>query len=381
MLFIEHLSGALGGERHVDGTDGFVRVLRPLLGGVMIGLCGAVLLAEALLDIGKRRRLRLVGNARRVGTDIGDKGDMPLPFDVHALVEVLRHEHGLGRGVAELVGSILLQGARREGRGGVRARHALLDGRDGVFARRKRLKDGVRLLLAAHFELFIVELFERRLEGGEFLLFILQFCGDRPVFFGFERLDLALAVDDEPERHRLHAPRRKPALQFVVEKRRELIAHEAVKDAARLLRVHEVIVDLPRVLQRLRDGFGRNFVEFDAVLSVPVQPQHRLQVPGDRLALAVGVGRKIDAVGLLRLVHEAFYGIFLARRNDVARLEVLFDGNAQRLLREIADVSAGRIHAVLPLEIFGNGLRLGRRLYDDEIHKSSLKPRAQCARE
>lgn len=134
----------------------------------MIGLCRTVVLAEALLDIGKRRRLRFVGNARRVGTDVGDEGDMPLPFDVHTLVEVLRHEHGLGRGVAELVGSVLLQGARREGRGSVRARHALLDGRDGIIARRKRPEHGVRLLLAAHFELFIVELFERRLEGENF---------------------------------------------------------------------------------------------------------------------------------------------------------------------------------------------------------------------
>ena len=339
----------------------------------MIGLCRAVLLAEALPDVGKRRRLRLVGNARRVGTDIGDEGDMPLPFDVHALVEVLRHEHGLGRGVAELVGGILLQGARREGRGGVRARHALLDGRNGIFARRKRPKDGVRLLLAAHFELFIVELFERRLEGGEFLLLILQFCGDRPVFFGFERLDLALAVDDEPQRHRLHAPRREPALQFVVEERRKFIAHEAVQDAACLLRIHEVVVDLARVLQRLCDGLGGNFVKFDAVLAVLIEPQHRLQVPRDGLALTVGVGREIDAVGPLCLVHEAPDRLFLARRDDIARLEVLINGNAQRLLREVADVSARGVHAVLPLEIFGNGLCLGGRLYDDEIHKSSFR--------
>ena len=48
------------------------------------------------------------------------------------------------------------------------------------------------------------------------------------------------------QRHGLHAPGGEPAAHLVPEQRRDLVAHQAVQHAARLLRVHQVCVHLRR---------------------------------------------------------------------------------------------------------------------------------------
>ena len=58
---------------------------------------------------------------------------------------------------------------------------------------------------------------------------------------------LALALDDEPRRDRLHAPGRQSLHDLPPEHRRDLVAVEAVEDAPRLLRVDEARVDVARL--------------------------------------------------------------------------------------------------------------------------------------
>ena len=55
-----------------------------------------------------------------------------------------------------------------------------------------------------------------------------------------EGADLALALDDQPQRDRLHASRGKPAPHLVPQQRRDLVAHQPVQHAPRLLRIHQV---------------------------------------------------------------------------------------------------------------------------------------------
>ena len=64
--------------------------------------------------------------------------------------------------------------------------------------------------------------------------------------------DLALALDDEPDRDRLHATGRQATLDLLAEERAQRVADEAVDDAARLLGVDEVHVDLARVARTPR---------------------------------------------------------------------------------------------------------------------------------
>ena len=75
---------------------------------------------------------------------------------------------------------------------------------------------------------------------------------DRPVLAGGEAEDLALALDDEPDGDGLHAAGRQAALDLLGEQRAQRVADQAVDDAARLLRVDEVHVDLARVARTPR---------------------------------------------------------------------------------------------------------------------------------
>src|SRR5262249_29321771 len=134
----------------------------------------------------------------------------------------------------------------------------------------------------------------RRLAGGEL-------SGQRPVLLGDERLDLTLTLDDDPHRDALDATGRETAAHLVPEQRADLVADEAVEDPARLLGVDLVPVDLARVLERVQDRLLRDLVEEDAAEgNLRVLRQLFLEVPADRLALAVGVGSEEDGVRILR---------------------------------------------------------------------------------
>ena len=105
--------------------------------------------------------------------------------------------------------------------------------------------EGLRLLALADIEpldLLAVGPDEPRLEdaavlGGERR-------DDRPVFARDERFDLALAVADEAQRHRLHAARRARAGQLAPQHRRQVEADQIVERAARHVGVDQRLVDL-----------------------------------------------------------------------------------------------------------------------------------------
>ena len=120
--------------------------------------------------------------------------------------------------------------------------------------------------------------------------------GDGEVGHGDEALALALALHDDAERDGLDAPGRQAAPDLRPEEVRHLVADEPVDDAARLLRVHAVLVDHAGVLDRARHGGLRDLVELGAVERRLRRAglQDLLEVPADRLALAVRVGREVD---------------------------------------------------------------------------------------
>ena len=100
-------------------------------------------------------------------------------------------------------------------------------------------------------ELAAVEADEAGLEGvaargGEERL-------DGPVLAGAEGLDLHLALDDEPQRHRLDAAGGLGAGELAPEDGREAEADEVVERPAREVGVDQLHVDLARVLHRLVD--------------------------------------------------------------------------------------------------------------------------------
>ena len=180
---------------------------------------------------------------------------------------------------------------------------------------------------------------------------------DVPVVGGDERHPRTLALDDESRRDGLHAPGGEPRHDLLPEDRRDLVAVEAVEDAPRLLRVDEPVVDVARVLERALDRVARDLVE-DHAPHRHLRLQHLEEVPCDRLALAVLVGREQQLVGVLQPLLQVGDRCLLLGVDDVERLEVVVDvhaeprpllllvfgGDVGRAFGEVADVPDARLH-------------------------------------
>ena len=190
---------------------------------------------------------------------------------------------------------------------------------------------------------------------------------DLPVFLRRELLDLPFALDDQPDDDRLDAAGGEPAPDFGPEQRAELVAHDAVEDPPRLLRVHLVVVEDRRILERLEDRVPGDLVENDAPGFLARELQHRRQVPGDGLALAVEVGREKDFVGVLGELLELRDDFAAVGDDDVVRGKVVRDVHSHLGLRQVAHVPERRAHFVLLAEVLVDGLGLGRGFDNDEF--------------
>ncbi len=228
------------------GTDGFVRFLRVLrLAGVDARRAGHIALAIALAD-----DLARIGDAfgrhlHAIGTHIGDETDR-LAADIDAFIKLLRDLHGaLGR-EAELARGFLLQGRGDEGRRRVALDRLALDAADrehccALIASTARVASA-SLLERKLVELLAVQMREMRAERA----FRRASNPHRCVQYscGLERLDLDLALADQPQRHRLHAPRRSRARQFAPQHGRQREADKIIERAARQIGVDQFFVDL-----------------------------------------------------------------------------------------------------------------------------------------
>ena len=275
-----------------------------------------------------------------------------------AFVELLRDAHRPRRGEAEPAGRLLLQRAGDEGRRGAAVHLPLRYGGDAVGravevaqnrvgGRLVRQRNLVRLAGPA-----VQRRGERRARARQ------QVRLDGPVLDGDEGVDLGVALRDEAEGDRLHAPcgeggarfdvhglqfvAADEAVEFLPDERPEegtqFEADEAVFDAARLLRVHEFHINGALVLERFLDGFLRDGVEDDAADGLAAPARRLDDVPRDRLALAVGVGRQVDGVGLLAGGLDLADDFALVLQRFVPRREVALGVHAEFVGREVAHV-------------------------------------------
>jgi len=192
---------------------------------------------------------------------------------------------------------------------------------------------------------------------------MLHIGGDRPIFLAFERLDLALAIDDETQRDRLDTSSRLGTGQFAPQDRRKGETDKIIERAARPIGVDQILVQLARIRHCLEHGWLGDRVEGDApdILwkDAPL-PQYLLDMPADRLALAVGIGGEDQRVGILGLVGDrlqlaGFVGIGLPfHREAIVRID-------RSILRgQVTDMAVGRQDAMTRSQIFLDGLGLGR---------------------
>ena len=227
-------------------------------------------------DEGLRGGERLIGQALRIGTHIGDEADRAAVGNVHALIELLRDRHGAPRRHAQATGSLLLQGRGDEWGRRAALLFAALDARNFERFGRHGGNDLVGRGLVRDIHFLIGRAVKTRAERARAAV---EQRVEQPVLLRLEGADLVFAVDHDARGHGLDAASRQAGLDLAPEQRTELIAHDAVENAARLLRVDQILIDLARVLDALGNDLFRDLVERHALGLVIRQIQQLLQVP------------------------------------------------------------------------------------------------------
>ena len=377
----------LGRAQHGGRPDGLVRLLSALR---RVGRAPRAVerVAVAVLGAHEAGDLtdRLVGEVERVGTHVGDEPDLLAATQRDALVQLLRDGHRLPRAEPDARRLALQRrGLERRLRVALLLRPAHLG--DGVGERRGAGDDRVGLVLRPHDP-------QRGLRGVVLALEVLRPRDAQPVHpheagpdvalttltseqaghvevgLRHERADLVLAVDDQPQRDRLDAPRGDARGDGAPQDRRQAVPDDAVDGPARLLRLDERHVEVSRVGERGPDGGFGDLVEGDPVGRRDVEAEHLREVPGDRLALAVEVRGEPD--GLRRPRGLAQRGDVLGGPlrdlvDEAAATAGLVELDGEVRARQVPDVPVRGQHGVARTEVPLDRPGLRRGLDDDEV--------------
>jgi hypothetical protein len=100
--------------------------------------------------------------------------------------------------------------------------------------------------------------------------------------------------------------------------------------------------------------------------------QHFQHVPGNRLALAVRIGGEDELVGAFERVGDVGQPFLRLGINlpDHAEIGIGIDRTIFR--RQVAHMAEGGQDLIVGPQIFVDGLGLGRRLDDDNLHKNPV---------
>ena len=262
LIVAEQALHLFGQPREIGRADRFMRFLGVLgLGAVGARLIGHIAGAVFALDGGARTAHGLLGDVHAVGAHIGNQPD-PLAVERHAFVKLLRHAHGLAGGEGELARGFLLQGGSGEGRRRIAPRAPGLDLTHGVPAGGDDIARGHGAGLVGKVELvefFAVEMgqagFDRGPGGG------LQLRRDGPIFAPHEGLDGGLALANQAQRHRLHAPRRARSRQLAPQDRRQRETDQIIERPARPVGIDQIIVEPARIGHSGEHGGLGDFAE------------------------------------------------------------------------------------------------------------------------
>ena len=352
-----------------------LRVARP--GPEHPRLAGEIPLPELAPDDPARRAQRRLRERGAVGAHVGDQA-RAFAARIDALVEHLRDLHRPLDPEAEPARRLLLERRGGERCGGTAPLRGALDRGDREFG----LPDpprGVRRRPARR----EAEPIQRRAveparPGPERAASGRRLRLDGPVFDRREGFDRGLALAHQPQRHRLHAPGRAATRNLAPQHRRQPEPHQVVQRPACLLRPHQVQVDFARMRHRVPHGSGGDLVEDDArdrrlPDRVPL-PQPGQHLPGDRLALAVGVGRQDQAAGIRECRPDGRERPRRPAPGLVDHRETVLGIDRARPGRQVADMAAGRQHPVPAAEKLADCPRLGGRFDDDHVHRATPPP-------
>ena len=357
-------------------AHGFVRFLGVLrLGAVDAHLFGDRLLAVQALDGGANLGDRLGSQRHRIGAHVGNKADAAFA-DVDAFVQLLRRAHGALRGKTQLARGFLLQRRSRKWRRRIAAALLAVDGehlerRGRAAGAAQRRLGGARSGFAGEAELLDLAAGKLHQLERKGLFAVLTLGVDGPVFLRDERGDLVLAFADHAQRRALHAPRGQAAPHLFPQQRREIEAHQVVERAARLLCVHQVERQLARMIDRFADRVLGDLVEHHALRGLALEfaalLEDLMQVPGDRLALAIGVGRQHQHRRFLQRLGNGGDVLLVALDQPILHREFVVGIDRAFLGHQVAHVTVGGQDLVVLAQVFLDRARFGGRFDDDEI--------------
>ncbi len=194
---------------------------------------------------------------------------------------------------------------------------------------------------------------------------------DRPVLAGGEGLNLPLALDHQPDRHRLDATGRQATADLARQQRAQGVADQPIHDPAGLLGVDEVLVDVARIGERFPDRRLGDLAERHPAGFRGGHVGGLGHVPGDRFAFAIEVRGQEDRIrdpGRLLDVRDLLAPV---GRDHILRGEVMVDVDAElalaRVLGQVADVTVRGEDAVVVAQVAFDSPGLGRGLDDDEV--------------
>jgi hypothetical protein len=175
----------------------------------------------------------------------------------------------------------------------------------------------------------------------------------------------------------LHAPGRARTGQLAPQHRREREADEVIERAAGEIGIDQGTVDLAGVLHRVEHGLLGDGVEHHPLDRVLLERvlflEHLEHVPGDGLALAIGVGGQDQLACPLHRpgdVVEALLGLVIDLPEHA---EILLRIDRAVLGREVPHMAEGGQYLVAGAKVFVDGLGLGRGLNNHDIHAIPMR--------
>ena len=303
------------------------------------------------------------GDLHAVGPHIGD---------VAIFIQVLRHPHGVAGAEAQPARCFLLQGRCGERRRRVAA-HRL--GLHRAYSKAILLNGfprsiGCNIVQIKLRQLLAIQYGEARLEGGTVGGNHLGFHA--PIFPRLVRFDLALAFHHQAQCHRLHAACALGAGQLAPQHRGKREAHQIIQRTPRQIGIDQRLIQIARRLHGLGDSGLGDFIERHPAR--PALGQRALvfqpfqQMPADRLALAIRIGRQDHTVRPLRRLANGGELLGTVRRNLPRHGEILGGVHRSVAGRQIAHMAKTGQHLIAAAEVLVDGLRLGRRFNDNELH-------------
>ena len=340
----------------MGGTDGLVGILGIALGLEHMVLAVIVGASIAMTNEIRRRIHGLIGKPQRVGTHIGDQTQSTLTCHIHTFIQLLGDGHGPLGGHIQLPGSLLLQG-----RGGKRRRSGalfltLFHIGDGKFLTIDVTDDSIYLIFILQLDLLLAAMIMGNERTG--LANAIQCHIQRPVFPALECTDLIFPIHHQSGCHTLHPSGRKTTADLLPQKGGKLITHDPVQDAASLLRIHQVSVDLTGVGNGFLDHLLGDLIKCHTPGLVFTQTHQFLQMPGNSLTLTVRVSCQVDSVclgsGILQFPDQV---LFTLNRN-VMRIKAV-QVHAHGALGQVTQVAHTGLDHIIRPQIFTNGLCLG----------------------